>query len=683
MGPRRRAPARPAPAAAPRRPKGRPARATSAPPRRRRPRAGRWPATCAAGKIEDRKVEIEVTVRPGPPPESLGHMPFDDAESSLGDWLAEALPPRKKKRRVEVAEAREILFDDEVDRLIDHDKVVTEALDRAENTGIVFIDEIDKIAAAAGATGPGPDVSRAGVQRDLLPVVEGTNVPTRYGMVRTDHMLFIAAGAFHHAKPSDLIPELQGRFPIRVELSALTEDDFVRILTEPENAPLKQYKALLAADGTKLVVRLRRGARDRRAGGAPQRDEREHRRAPPADRAGHAARGRALRRARPEAGEGRDHARRGAPPRGRAVHRPGHGAVHPVKRAPARRIAACAVLVALVAGGCARKLPPTGGPRDVLPPDLLSIEPDSGATGVDTSAVIRLVFSEAMDRASVETGLLVAPGVRGGTFEWSGGRTVTFRPDRPLRASTVHTMLLVAGVRDARGNVVDRPFAVHFTTGTAFGAGGIEGRRRRPRGHPRGGLPVGLPRGPGPGARLHGARHGRAGPGARRGAVPLRGPGGPRHLPARTRSSIAPATARSSPPRTCWRARRASWSSRPTPRWPRDIRVIAVDPEALARVEGAVLDSLSPGTAPLRVEVRGIPLDPVAAVDRAPVLILDVREGRFAGNLRAGRWRLTGFRDLDDDRVLAPSEPRSQTVEIDLEPAGRAAELTLVLAASP
>ena len=205
------------------------------------------------GKIEDRKVEIEVTVRPGPPPEAMGHMPFDDAESSLGDWLAEALPPRKKKRRVEVAEAREILFDDEVDRLLDHDKIVSEALDRAENTGIVFIDEIDKIAAAAGAAGPGPDVSRAGVQRDLLPVVEGTNVPTRYGMVRTDHMLFIAAGAFHHAKPSDLIPELQGRFPIRVELSALTEDDFVRILTEPENAPLKQYKALLAADGTKLV----------------------------------------------------------------------------------------------------------------------------------------------------------------------------------------------------------------------------------------------------------------------------------------------------------------------------------------------------------------------------------------------------------------------------------------------
>ncbi len=205
-----------------------------------------------AGRLDDRKVEIEVAVRPGPPPEALGHLPFDEGEASLGDWLADALPPRKKQRRLDVADAQEILFDEEVDRLIDHDKIVIEALDRAENTGIVFIDEIDKIAAAAGASGPGPDVSRAGVQRDLLPVVEGTNVPTRYGMVKTEHMLFIAAGAFHHAKPSDLIPELQGRFPIRVELAALTEADFVRILTEPENAPIKQYKALLAADGTRL-----------------------------------------------------------------------------------------------------------------------------------------------------------------------------------------------------------------------------------------------------------------------------------------------------------------------------------------------------------------------------------------------------------------------------------------------
>jgi ATP-dependent HslUV protease ATP-binding subunit HslU len=174
-------------------------------------------------------------------------------EQSLSDYLADVLPPRRKRRKVAIAEAREILFQDEVNRLLDMDKVIAEALDRAENTGIVFIDEMDKIAAAAGQSGPGPDVSRAGVQRDLLPIVEGTNVATRYGMVKTDHVLFIASGAFHHAKPSDLIPELQGRFPIRVELSALSEDDFVRVLTEPENALLKQYRALLKADACRLV----------------------------------------------------------------------------------------------------------------------------------------------------------------------------------------------------------------------------------------------------------------------------------------------------------------------------------------------------------------------------------------------------------------------------------------------
>ena len=131
--------------------------------------------------------------------------------------------------------------------------MVSEALDRAENTGIVFLDEIDKVAAPAGEGKHGPDVSREGVQRDLLPIVEGTNVPTRYGMVKTDHVLFIASGAFHQAEPSDLLPELQGRFPIRVELASLTEDDFVRVLTEPENALLKQYRALLKADGCKIT----------------------------------------------------------------------------------------------------------------------------------------------------------------------------------------------------------------------------------------------------------------------------------------------------------------------------------------------------------------------------------------------------------------------------------------------
>jgi len=146
-----------------------------------------------------------------------------------------------------VGEAREILKEEEAQKLVDMDKVVSEAIQRVENSGIIFIDEIDKI---AGERSPhGPDVSREGVQRDLLPIVEGSSVPTKYGMVKTEHILFIAAGAFHSCKPSDLIPELQGRFPIRVELSSLTEDDFVRILVEPENALIKQYKALLETEG--------------------------------------------------------------------------------------------------------------------------------------------------------------------------------------------------------------------------------------------------------------------------------------------------------------------------------------------------------------------------------------------------------------------------------------------------
>jgi len=204
------------------------------------------------GTLDDRRVEIEISVRTAPPPETGGTPPFGDVESTLGAWLADALPPRLQKRNVTVETARDLLFDEEVDTLLDHDRIIDEALDRAENTGIVFIDEIDKIVAAPGGVMTGPDVSRAGVQRDLLPVIEGTNVQTRYGLVRTDHVLFLAAGAFHHAKPSDLIPELQGRFPIRVELAALGEEDFVRILTEPENALTIQYRALLGADGVKL-----------------------------------------------------------------------------------------------------------------------------------------------------------------------------------------------------------------------------------------------------------------------------------------------------------------------------------------------------------------------------------------------------------------------------------------------
>jgi len=170
---------------------------------------------------------------------------------NLQDLFGGIFPKRMRRRRVRVKEARHILQQEEAQKLIDMDEVAAEALQRAEQTGIVFIDEIDKIA-AGGGKGAGPDVSREGVQRDILPIIEGSTVITKYGPVKTDHILFIAAGAFHMAKPSDLIPELQGRLPIRVELEPLTREDFRRILTEPQNALLKQYAALLATEGVTL-----------------------------------------------------------------------------------------------------------------------------------------------------------------------------------------------------------------------------------------------------------------------------------------------------------------------------------------------------------------------------------------------------------------------------------------------
>jgi ATP-dependent HslUV protease ATP-binding subunit HslU len=175
---------------------------------------------------------------------------MEGMDHNFTEMLQDMLPKRTKRRVVSVTEARRIFLQEELDRLVDMDEVVSEALDRAEDSGIIFLDEIDKISGSRG--GAGPDVSREGVQRDLLPVVEGSNVQTKYGLVRTDHMLFIAAGAFHVAKPSDLIPELQGRFPIRVELHSLGEDDFVRILTEPKNALLHQYRALVETEGASL-----------------------------------------------------------------------------------------------------------------------------------------------------------------------------------------------------------------------------------------------------------------------------------------------------------------------------------------------------------------------------------------------------------------------------------------------
>jgi ATP-dependent HslUV protease ATP-binding subunit HslU len=203
------------------------------------------------GQLDGREVEVEV-LQPGPTmPGAMTPSGAPDGMEGFGEWLRELMPKRKKKRTVKVSEARRILLDEEIEKLIDIDDVTTDALERVEKLGIIFLDEIDKIAGERGQGG-GPDVSREGVQRDLLPIVEGSNVSTRYGMVKTDHVLFIAAGAFHVSKPSDLIPELQGRFPIRVELKPLTEEDFVRILTDPEHALTKQYAALVEAEGASL-----------------------------------------------------------------------------------------------------------------------------------------------------------------------------------------------------------------------------------------------------------------------------------------------------------------------------------------------------------------------------------------------------------------------------------------------
>jgi len=202
------------------------------------------------GKLADRTVEIEVTEQSFPSFQILSNQGVEEMDVSVKDMLPNIFGGRKKKRVCSLEEARQILRAEEEGRLIDPQQLAREAVGLTESAGIVFLDEIDKVACREGMRGP--EVSREGVQRDLLPIVEGTQVHTKYGMVKTDHVLFIAAGAFHVAKPSDLIPELQGRFPIRVELDSLTEEDFVRILTEPENALTKQYRALLSAEGVEL-----------------------------------------------------------------------------------------------------------------------------------------------------------------------------------------------------------------------------------------------------------------------------------------------------------------------------------------------------------------------------------------------------------------------------------------------
>jgi ATP-dependent HslUV protease ATP-binding subunit HslU len=202
------------------------------------------------GKLDQRMVEVEVRERSMPSFEIITNQGVEEMDLNVKDMLSGMFGQQKKKRKMTVAEAFDYLIQEEENRLIDMDQVTRVAVDRVEQMGILFIDEIDKI--AGREAGHGPDVSREGVQRDILPIVEGTTVNTRYGMVRTEHILFIAAGAFHTTKPSELIPELQGRFPIRVELSSLSEADFIRILTEPKNALIKQYIALLDTEGLKL-----------------------------------------------------------------------------------------------------------------------------------------------------------------------------------------------------------------------------------------------------------------------------------------------------------------------------------------------------------------------------------------------------------------------------------------------
>ncbi|WP_279614761.1 ATP-dependent protease ATPase subunit HslU [Dissulfuribacter thermophilus] len=203
------------------------------------------------GKLEDRYVELDLPQRAqGPMVEILAASGMEELQSNIQEMFSNIFPSKKKRKKIKVSEARRILEQEAASQLIDMDKVVEQAIQRVEQSGIIFLDEIDKV--AARGSGSGPDVSREGVQRDLLPIVEGTSVHTKYGIVRTDHILFIASGAFHVAKPSDLLPELQGRFPIRVELDPLTQDDFFKILKEPENALVTQYKALMETEGITL-----------------------------------------------------------------------------------------------------------------------------------------------------------------------------------------------------------------------------------------------------------------------------------------------------------------------------------------------------------------------------------------------------------------------------------------------
>lgn len=202
------------------------------------------------GKLDSRSIDVDVKDKSSPMIEVLAPVGMEDMDINIKDIFSNLMPKKSEKKKLTIPEAMKVITQEEAQKLVDNEKVTKKALQRVEQSGIIFLDEIDKVAGREGSKGP--DVSREGVQRDLLPIVEGSTVNTKYGMVKTDHILFIAAGAFHVSKPSDLIPELQGRFPIRVELEALTKDDFIRILTEPRNALIKQYAALIGAEDIKV-----------------------------------------------------------------------------------------------------------------------------------------------------------------------------------------------------------------------------------------------------------------------------------------------------------------------------------------------------------------------------------------------------------------------------------------------
>jgi len=330
--------------------------------------------------------------------------------------------------------------------------------------------------------------------------------------------------------------------------------------------------------------------------------------------------------------------------------------------------------------GCARKLPPSGGPPDVVAPTLQATEPDSGATHVVPGVTIRLVFSEPMDRASVGQNVVLGPGVRDLTAKWENPRTLALVPAAPLPAGRTFTLLVPPGARDVRGNALERSFTVHFTTAESFGPGTIAGTVVG-QGVTADGVYVWAYRGDRkPDSTAFdmdalGQAHGGGQftlPGL---AVP-----GTYHLYAfidRNRNS-------SFEPGTDLLSRSDSLLAL-TEAEPRamGVRLLAVDPEAVARVEGTVIDSLAPGTAALRVEARAVPVDTAIAADRVPVVVIDVNQGRFVGNLRAGRWRLVAFRDLDGDRTRNPAEPVSAAAEVNLEPGGAAPPVTLVLQPAP